>query len=67
MSQSSIGDLDLHRFEELCDGERGTGRGDAAVAAPILRAALELWRGPGMRFAYEPLHRLKSDGSRSYA
>ena len=50
------GTLDPHRFEELlATGSEALGRGDAAVAAAILRAALELWRGPALAdFAYEP-------------
>ena len=63
------GTLDLHRFEELlATGSEALGRGDAAVAAPSLRAALELWRGPALAdFAYEPFAQAESHGSRSYA
>jgi DNA-binding SARP family transcriptional activator/nucleotide-binding universal stress UspA family protein len=39
--------LDLHRFERLAaDAGSSLERGDAENAAGLLRAALELWRGP---------------------
>ena len=46
------GALDLHRFELLIDRARDA---SPAVAAELLREALELWRGPPLAdFAYEP-------------
>lgn len=41
--QLEPGQLDLHRFERLCEEAR---RGDVATAAAKLCEALELWRGP---------------------
>jgi predicted ATPase/DNA-binding SARP family transcriptional activator len=41
------GELDAERFErEVADGRKALAAGDAADAAALLRAALELWRGP---------------------
>jgi len=41
--------LDMHRFETLAyEGRRALADGDAASAARVLHAALELWRGPAL-------------------
>jgi peptide/nickel transport system substrate-binding protein len=40
-------ELDLERFERLCDeGRKALAAGDAALAVGRLREALSLWRGP---------------------
>ena len=40
-------ELDLDRFERLCDeGRKALAAGDPALAVPRLREALSLWRGP---------------------
>jgi DNA-binding SARP family transcriptional activator len=46
---------DLRRFEQLVqEGSETLAAGDARAAAAILRAALDLWRGPALAdFAYE--------------
>ncbi len=51
----SPGQLDLHRFEALCEeAGRATELGDARTAAERLREALALWRGaPLADLAYE--------------
>nr|SBO99362.1 Signal transduction response regulator / Disease resistance domain-containing protein [Nonomuraea gerenzanensis] len=42
-------DVDAHRFEELvARGRRELAEGRPAEAAALLRAALELWRGPAL-------------------
>ncbi len=48
--------LDAHRFERLFEeGRRALAGGDPALAAPELREALSLWRGPALAdFTYEP-------------
>lgn len=49
------GELDLHRFESLCDEARALLRGDPDGARRRLAEALSLWRGaPLAEFAYEP-------------
>ncbi len=50
------GQLDLDRFERLCEEARAAlGGGDGATASELLREALALWRGqPLADFAYEP-------------
>ncbi|MFD0736031.1 BTAD domain-containing putative transcriptional regulator [Planotetraspora mira] len=43
------GIVDAYRFERLSDeGRQVLGRGDPARAAELLRAALDLWRGPAL-------------------
>ncbi|GAA1010163.1 SARP family transcriptional regulator [Acrocarpospora pleiomorpha] len=42
-------DVDTRRFERLADeGRQVLGRGDPVRAAELLRAALDLWRGPAL-------------------
>jgi DNA-binding SARP family transcriptional activator len=50
------GELDLGRFERLCeDGRRALAAGSSARAAGRLRAALAEWRGPALAdVAFEP-------------
>src|SRR6266545_510985 len=43
------GDVDAHRFGRLADeGRRTLAASDPAQAAGLLRAALDLWRGPAL-------------------
>ena len=43
------GQVDAFRFEQLVrDGTAAAGRGDSEPAAALLRAALDLWRGPAL-------------------
>ena len=50
------GELDIDRFRALVEqGRRALAAGDPAQAAGVLRAGLELWRGPPLAdFTYEP-------------
>ena len=53
-----VGQLDLHRFEELLGQARqASAKGDHPRAAECLRAALALWRGPALADASEGLRR----------
>ncbi len=49
-------ELDLHRFEALAsEGSRLVAAGGAARAAAVLRAALQLWRGPALADVSSPV------------
>ena len=53
--------LDLRRFERLlAEGHEALAQDDAERAARVLRAALELWRGPALaEFVFEPFARVE--------
>jgi DNA-binding SARP family transcriptional activator len=53
--------LDLRRFEELtAAGRAALARGAAVEAAPLLREALVLWRGPALAEFEEPFAHVES-------
>ena len=52
--RSDVDDVDVFRFERLAERGRALlAAGDPASAAPALREALELWRGPALADAGE--------------
>ncbi len=53
--------LDIEQFERLVAAARGTGSGDPAAVARLLREALGLWRGPALaEFTFEPFAQVEA-------